>query len=130
MDRLRAPAARLLLALGLLAWIGASWADQLHAYLVVHAVCPDHGEIVELAHGEALTASHADGPSVGDADVDDDHEHGCATLWCQVVGLPTLAARAPAPTAKPLTTSRSWSTAAPRGPPLAWAPKTSPPRAS
>lgn len=131
MERLRSPAARLLLALGLLAWIGGTWADRLHAYLVVHVVCPDHGEIVELAPGGPTVAHRAhDGTSIGDADVHDEHDHGCASLLCQVEALPVLALRHPPPTARPLVSPSFGTTAAPRGPPLAWAPKTSPPSAS
>lgn len=131
MDRLRTPAARLLLALGLLAWIGVAWADRLHAYLVVHAVCPDHGEIVELAGGghHAGLPDHG-GPSIGDADAHDGHEHGCAHLLFQVQALPALAVVYPPPSARPLVAQAVGYTAAPRGPPLAWAPKTSPPSAS
>src|SRR5688572_10273524 len=84
MERLRTPAARFLLALGLLAWIGVTWADQLHAYLVVHAICPDHGEIVELAHGHGHVLSPHDGVSIGKADVSSEHDHGCASLLCQL----------------------------------------------
>lgn len=130
MERLRTPAARFLLALGLLAWIGVTWADQLHAYLVVHAICPDHGEIVELAHGHGHVLSPHDGVSIGKADVSSEHDHGCASLLCQLDMALASKSQPPPTSVRPLISRPQWPTAAPRGPPLAWAPKTSPPRAS
>lgn len=131
MDRFRTRAAHASLALGLLLWVTGSWANQLHEYLVLHAVCADHGEVVELAaHGAEAAHAHDRQASIGEAHPDDEHDHGCASLLATWHGLPGAPPLTPPLVVKPHRAVRVWAHAAPRGPPLAWAPKTSPPRAS
>ena len=107
---------------GVCAWIVALLGSQVHDALVQHAICAEHGEIVEIAVG----ASDAPAP-----DSDEEHEHGCnfelvpldqvdlvhdVTSTIEPVVLPSVPVLA-----------RSQ---APRGPPLALAPKTGPPTRS
>lgn len=136
MNRLRTRAAHACLALGLLVWVVSSWANGLHEYLVLHAVCAEHGETIELAAGDHDPADSASAhederqASIRAAHDEDDHDHGCASLLASWQGLPPAPALPPIAFVKPHRSPTIWAHAAPRGPPLAWAPKTSPPRAS
>lgn len=96
-----------------LAWMGGLSAKLAHEITARHAVCEDHGQLVE---------------DDGDAD---EHRHGC-----ELAGLPSTGAapelpgppedRLAAP-AHPVVACWLARAHAPRGPPLAYAPKTSPP---
>lgn len=110
--------ARLPLLLGLLAFLVASTGALLHDILVQHEVCDEHGEVVEIDPNADADEDHGD---------EDEHDHDCsfeglatlATSELPTVDLPR--ADLPPHAAPDLTA------AAPRGPPLAFAPKTSPP---
>jgi len=102
----------------------------MHEALVQHAVCAEHGEVVEL-DGEVISAAPANGPQLRALDLVDEHEHGCGfdlVLVDEVVISPAVDATAAAavlPEPGPMATPGT-----PRGPPLAYAPKTSPPSTS
>lgn len=127
MRRLPANVLRLVALLATLSWLGGSIAQLAHAALVQHVVCDEHGEVVELAEG----AQHHDVDRVEIAVPDaEDHGHGCdfehATFTAASLELPA----APVPALVPVPTTNDLVRAAPpRGPPLAYAPKTSPPLA-
>lgn len=117
------------MCVGLCAWLFGTFAGGLHALLVRHVVCAEHGEMVEVdRHGDEVSAHEAlDGDVIRAAVGHGEHDHDCADeltnrtglsnpSWAGVVGR-----RVKRPVA-PLTGAE-----APRGPPLAYAPKTSPP---
>ena len=119
MTRFRTPFARLALLAGVCAWIVSLLGSQVHETLVQHVICAEHGEVMELAHDVSADV---------DQDPEEEHEHGCgfelvpleqadlahgSTATAEVAVLPSSAVLAHA--------------LAPRGPPLAYAPKTGPP---
>jgi hypothetical protein len=118
---------RVLVAFATILWAWSSTSALVHPFLVRHATC-EHGDVVEV-HGDHDGASAApdDGDQIGAADLDDDHEHGCS--------VPTTAsdhrkARLLVPSPWSLVQPNPvtwWADAPARGPPLAFAPKTSPP---
>ncbi len=116
--------ARLAMLVGLCAWLGGSVAQLVHEAVVTHVVCPEHGEVLEL-DGQAK-AARADASEIRSASPDL-HEHACDfELVTFASTVPALAAwtgpAVPALDSHPLARAQ-----APRGPPLAYAPKTSPP---
>lgn len=124
MVRLRQRWSIAVLLVTLVAWVGGLTAQVLHEAAVAHVVCAEHGEITELHDGEREAA-----PAVTDAG-DEDHDHDCdlaglpgfgpGEIAIGAVVAPPLAVERPAP--------EPWTADAPaRGPPLTWAPKTSPP---
>ncbi len=110
------------------AWLLGSLLGIHHNTSVVHAVCAEHQEIVELRPD---TGDHEDKSGKPDPGTQGIHDHGCE--------LPSFAAEAvsDAPEAAPeLVDVPAASTLsvvllqAPRPPPLSYAPKTSPPARS
>ncbi|MFT5681876.1 MAG: hypothetical protein ACI8RZ_002794 [Myxococcota bacterium] len=115
---------RVVLLAGLLAWVLGQWATLKHQIEVIHVRCAEHGEVIEVV-ADADAAVHSDVAQISAPD-DEDHEHGCDVLplseaKSQAVKLTSLLA-SPVHIAPMAGTP-----AAPRGPPLAYAPKTSPP---
>ena len=124
MLRLRERWSIAVLLVTLVAWVGGLTAQVAHEASVAHVVCAEHGEVTEL-HDEAHEAAPAftDG---GEAD----HDHDCdlaglpgfgpGAIALGAVVAPPIAVERPAP--------EPWTAGAPaRGPPLSYAPKTSPP---
>ena len=115
---------RFALLFGALAWVAGWGATLLHHVRTVHVVCEVHGDVVDVGHA---SASGDDRAVVTSLDAADQHDHDCGFLALGV-------ARASAPGkvfAHFLTEHRQDDPApavrAPRGPPLVYAPKTSPP---
>jgi hypothetical protein len=107
-----------------MAWVAGSLAVSVHQIVVQHAVCAEHGEVFELADA----ADHqADGSTLR-ADLSDTHEHDCDFDVLALDPIPTVSAAAPGHFAlhRPKLAAPDLAQA-PRGPPLAYAPKTSPP---
>jgi hypothetical protein len=134
MRRLRTDLARLWLLLGLTSWLAAVGVQRVHELTVEHVRCVEHGEMHELepidqvAHASAHT--HEAGPDLRAEDPRVDHDHGCALDGALLWALASIAS-ATAPEPPPALPQRYVVTAgAPRGPPLAYAPKTSPPAIS
>jgi len=128
MIRWRSWTAKLSLLTGLCAWLVVSFVAIVHEVVIQHVVCAEHGEVLELDTAIATDiASKTAGPNIRAAGTDLAEEHGCAFemvfLEHGVVGapIPTLNAWS-APQAGFVATAH-----APRGPPLAYAPKTDPP---
>ncbi|MDP6931660.1 MAG: hypothetical protein QGG40_02030 [Myxococcota bacterium] len=131
MRRWRSRTAKFSLLAGLFAWMIVSFVAMLHEVVVQHMVCAEHGEVLEL--DATATASKAGidrtGPELRTARPDLAQAHGCVfelvvfedtlnpVLARNVVELSHAGASIPVPLATPL------------GPPLAYAPKTSPPAA-
>ena len=123
---------RLPRALSLLAavlWLWNATTSEVHHLVVKHVVCAEHGELSEVkSHGGAAVSEPGAHPSIVAADAEHP-DHGCAGVLPTpdrapaVLGAPRMH-RAPLVVADPTCTP-----AAPRGPPLAYAPKTSPPLA-
>lgn len=111
---------RVLLLLGAVAWLIASFAATVHEIETQHVVCAEHGEVVEVHGGDKAP----DGVQVT---APDEHEHGC--LFDLVGEDPVeLAGASLSPLLIPAATSAVLDPSqAPRGPPLVNAPKTSPP---
>lgn len=112
--------------LACLAWVSGTVGPQLHHVFVQHVLCEEHG-VVE--HASSRAREVADTPSIQE----DESDHGeiCA-LECVQRFAPSVRAPGPQialeggyPAPIPLVDP-----AAPRGPPLRYAPKTSPPAAS
>lgn len=123
------PLARPFALFAAMMWLWSTSASEVHHILVKHVVCAEHGELSEVrGHGDTVQSDQADHPSIA-ADAPAHPDHGCAGLVATpdrappVLGTPRVT-RAALLVADPLTTP-----AAPRGPPLAYAPKTSPPLA-
>lgn len=123
MCRFRALSARVALLLGLVAWLVASGAERVHAASAVHAVCAEHGETVEVAHGgDAGTEMVASAPDPLDA-----HDDGCVFDGVVLAAVQTLLLAAPERDRVASSEVRIPGVAGPRAPPLTFAPKTSPP---
>lgn len=126
MRRFRTRFGHVALSVGLLAWLLSIVAAQVHTLRTMHVECDEHGEIVGLQlTGTVHIAPDHDRAQRLDADLDRDH--GCMLLGAALVGTPTVAATV-------FVTGRTMALqpppppgSAPRGPPLAYAPKTSPP---
>jgi hypothetical protein len=129
-DRWRTRIARICLMVGLCAWVLGSFASALHELVVQHVVCAEHGELVEAGQGGDALVAHGGGPELRAPAPEPAHDHGCVY---ELVGFGGVPDRGPALAM----TALSWpepallaGAAGPRGPPLAVAPKTSPPLAS
>ncbi len=106
-----------------LAWAMGSVAAVLHEASTVHVVCDDHGHVLELEAGHVDAPVH-DTLSQGEHD---DHDHGCAFAPASTGVEATAQSDTTIPSVPPLALRPSVRPDAPRGPPLAFAPKTSPP---
>ncbi len=130
MDRLRSQLGRCFVLLGLFAWVATLLGSQLHHVFVQHTICAEHGEVLEVdssSTGQVVVApERVDGPVIS-APEQDGHEDGCAT---DLVPLEVVSATVSIAIPAVLAVSqgkRHLHSAAPRGPPLAFAPKTGPP---
>ena len=111
--------------MGLIAWVLGIGAKQLHAIESVHMVCPEHGELVDMA--PSASKAHLATSEISADESADDHGHDCALQAISTfatVGVTYTPPRLPKqiPISSPNIRSES-----PRGPPLSYAPKTSPP---
>ena len=107
----------------MMAWMMGSVAAFAHVLKVRHAICADHGQVIEL--GEAQPDGIARGPELL-APTADKHDHGCSLVVhaaCKGgrVGVERVAL------APPLRGDEAPPLVAPTLAPLANAPKTSPP---
>ena len=128
----RHPALRMLGVLAALAWAWSIHAGQLHQLRAAHAFCLEHAHVVDVpATGASVTdeatrdGPHQSGQSAWAATADGDH--GCVVQVLVPHELPPIVV---VRTARPISYSSSDPIAAreaPRGPPLDYAPKTSPP---
>jgi hypothetical protein len=106
-----------LLLLALASWMLGVAASAIHHAEVEHAVCAEHGDLVEVDSDEP--SGHEDG--------EEQHEHGCAFDALTVVAVASLY--------KPTTATTTFELGPPgpdrhrvaSNPVLAFAPKTSPP---
>lgn len=112
----------------LFVWLATGNAALVHEYTVTHVWCAEHGEVVEQeSRGVTASSSKETTASAGSKD-GDHHDHGCGlpggpphTDDLPIVLNPPTVTFAPWPTVAAVTCR------APRPPPLAYAPKTSPP---
>lgn len=125
----RAIAARLALLLALVAWAGGQVASSVHRLQVLHVQCVEHGHTIE----RSLTEGGGDGEQARAADElkapPDCGEHSghCALhALPQVAEAPAVARLEPPPRVDLPVRTFGLATLA-RGPPLSYAPKTSPP---
>jgi hypothetical protein len=115
--------------------VGVVWAagvggSQLHSLLVSHVVCTEHGVVEHVPDRAEAGASSEAGPSIQSADRGA-HGEDCGLNCVPNSSIDLL----PAPGAVAVVVTAAEpcvlvDAAAPRGPPLAYAPKTSPPAAS
>lgn len=136
MDWFRLRAAGWVWVSALLAWVISGTAALEHQYAVAHVWCAEHGELMELdrdrtsaSASEGVTASASDGVTVSELRVSaEHHDHGCC-----LPGTATPTDELPVLLNPPVVSLPAWpamavtTTLAPRGPPLVYAPKTSPP---
>jgi len=127
MDRFRTRFAHLFLFLGLATWVVGLGARQLHAFESVHTICPEHGELIDMEPGSAQ--AHAATAQISAEPAAEDHGHDCAlqavvTFATVITPVPVVTRGKRIPLSSPDTRSDPA-----RGPPLAYAPKTSPPLA-
>jgi len=101
---------------------------QLHESEVRPVRCLEHGELVEFSRAESAQAGphHAHTAPLATKGLSNHQDQHC-TLHQGVSPLLTLHAAMPVVLAEALTDAPILRTAAPRAPPLTWAPKTSPP---
>ena len=115
----------MMLVMGLI-WLIGQAGQLYHEARVAHAMCAEHGELVEL-HGEtAGEHDHEAGWQVDRAALVE-HDHGCSTQVASFgAALQAKAVVLPLPLVVPL---RLYflAPAGARAPPLGYAPKTSPP---
>lgn len=121
---------RLLVGWACVVWVAGASGSQLHELLYTHVMCAEHGVLEHAPDGINASSDEDQGPSIRSADRS---SHGEA---CPFQCIPSSAAVLPAPAAalayviEFVEPALIVHTAAPRGPPLAYAPKTSPPVAS
>ena len=121
---------RLFLTLGLFAWVFGSFASGLHYILVEHVICADHGEVVELdrhGHTAMATPESSDQTAISSTGSHGHPDHGCSDDLADRIGVPAIAWVAPYVHTSRRVADVQRGVDAPRGPPLAYAPKTSPP---
>ena len=123
MNRLRPHLARLTLILGVVAWVLGWSASLVHRSVTVHVVCEVHGDTVDVGHAQVGVAPAQD---VAKA-LADEHDHDCAIHALGVARVPLL--HGPVVRVERIARVDDPFPAlhAPRGPPLSYAPKTSPP---
>ncbi|MCB9762150.1 MAG: hypothetical protein H6739_20290 [Alphaproteobacteria bacterium] len=126
MHHLRARAARLALLLGVALWVFGLTARHVHRVQVMHVVCAVHGEILEMDAQASADDAHTGTDELRTAP-DDPHDHDCALQGVSAAGLAQLTLALPAPTNHQRVPRLGARAHGIRGPPLAYAPKTSPP---
>ena len=114
------------LLLTLAAWVSGMTARVVHEHAVLHVVCAEHGEVMELG-GKGSPTTRAVATTPGSAS----HDHGC-----EMAGLPSQAAVSSLVRVAVDVIGHTESEPAAPGDvgfssasPLSYAPKTSPPRA-
>ena len=131
MHLLRTRAAYIVLVMGLLAWVWGLVFQNVHSVTAIHVRCDQHDEVVEYAAGGPAAVDLHD-PEIG-VDHDRVHpDHHCVLQGIQLLGTPTIAVLAPSRFQQNVSSRqrRPTTRGAPRGPPLDYAPKTSPPAAT
>jgi hypothetical protein len=129
MRRLRTRTGHVVLSVGLLAWLLGLVAAQVHDLRAIHVQCDQHGQIVELSLSAGPYA-HADAPSqdrVRGSNLEPERDHGCVLLGAVLFTGPTLSGMVPVATRERVERVTPPRQRAARGPPLVYAPKTSPP---
>ncbi len=123
MVHFRSRLAHVFLLMGLVAWVVGVGARYVHAASETHQVCAEHGELVDVAHD----SQPSDQLQITSAVPDGDHSHDCALQAMPGFAI-QVTSTAPLVLPKQIAKSeRSVRTDPARGPPLAFAPKTSPP---
>ena len=125
MDRLRDRLARFTLLLGAVAWVLGWSASLVHQSVTVHVECEVHGDLVDVGHqGFVAADAHDVAKSLAPAD---DHDHDCSLHALGVARVPLV--HGPVAQVDRIVRVDEPFPAlnAPRGPPLRYAPKTSPP---
>jgi hypothetical protein len=129
MIRLAASPARPVAFLASLVWLWTVIVGQIHDLRVLHVVCPEHHEVIELHPSAVADDGHHRAELTAGASAHA-HDHGCVIGSFPSLGTPTgpavvrLALRV-RPIGEPVPVSPPA-----RGPPLDYAPKTSPPSVS
>jgi hypothetical protein len=122
MRQVRAQLARFTVLLGVFAWVTGWGASLVHQSVTLHATCEVHGDVVDVGH-----SASADRVAVKALDVAADHDHDCAFHALGVARAPSLHTPV-AHVEREVRADAPWPDLdAPRGPPLRYAPKTSPP---
>jgi hypothetical protein len=121
---------RLLAACACVVWILGSAGDLLHGVMVTHVLCQEHGVVEHAPDAVHADPDHDAAPSVRSAQQSSHGEE------CPLECIPGSSALVPTPALglayvlTPAQRSPFVYQGAPRGPPLAFAPKTSPPGAT
>lgn len=129
MSRLRAIFVRLMVVAAMLAWVGGQLASTIHQLETVHLRCAEHGHTIEIERSEVAAAGHVHAEQdelVAAADCGEHEPHCLHQLLPQTplaAVTPTTGLPALAHPALPFAAHHHDA----RGPPLAYAPKTSPP---
>jgi hypothetical protein len=124
----RSPLARFAVLLGAVAWVSGWSASLVHHSLTVHVTCEVHGDLVDVGHaGPSVGVAERDHDVARALDVADDHDHDCALQALGVARIPAVAWPSALSTRLERPDDPVPAERAPRGPPLAYAPKTSPP---
>lgn len=126
MHRFTSFAARAVAFVAMVLWAGANTASGVHAYRVLHVVCSEHGELSDVQltdgsdHGHAAKTATASAGAVA-------HPDHCAFAQLSIDRAPRAKAPGAALSEALVTSDPTVDPGIPRGPPLAYAPKTSPP---
>ena len=130
---------RTFLACGAVAWLLGGVGAVVHQALVQHVVCAEHGQVEELvnsSHGDLSASdvsistqrSEHDTASLYSDNISDNHDHDCSLdLTSQTAASSLTRSALPQSTAHHIAIFLT-RVAPPRGPPLAYSPKTSPPK--
>ncbi len=124
----RSRLAQALTALTAVLWVATLTLTPLHVLLVPHGRCAEHGELVELDAASVDRSAEA-GPSAAALNPSH-HDDVCSLTEAAPGTVPHAHLTSPALHVATLVPTVFWPTAAPRGPPLAYATKTSPPHPS
>jgi hypothetical protein len=125
----RALLVRLVVLAAMLAWTGGQLAASLHKLETIHVRCAEHGHVIEIELATVAAADHVhpQQDELRAAPDCQDHEQHCLHQLLPQTRLASAAAPPPLPAlAHPASLFAARQHDA-RGPPLAYAPKTSPP---
>lgn len=129
MSQVRAVLVRLVVLAAMLAWTGGQLASTLHKLETVHIRCAEHGHVIEIERSTVASAGHVHAPQDELRAASDCGEHEAHCLHQLLPQTPAVSAAAPMglpalahPASLPSVHQHDA-----RGPPLAYAPKTSPP---